>query len=78
MDEAEWLLDMGFQKKINSIITRLPTKQRTGLFSATQTEVVDELTHAKMRNLKKVQVLTITKLFTLSTVNVKLTKNHHS
>lgn len=47
---------MGFQKQINSIITRLPKLRRTGLFSATQTEAVEELSKAGLRNPVRVEV----------------------
>jgi len=47
---------MGFQKQITSIITRLPKLRRTGLFSATQTEAVEELSKAGLRNPVRVEV----------------------
>eukprot|EP00002_Diphylleia_rotans_P037066 TRINITY_DN8245_c0_g1_i1.p1 TRINITY_DN8245_c0_g1~~TRINITY_DN8245_c0_g1_i1.p1 ORF type:complete len:626 (-),score=161.72 TRINITY_DN8245_c0_g1_i1:82-1959(-) len=56
MDEADRLLDMGFEMTITSILQKLPKQRRTGLFSATLTEGVAELVRAGMRNPVKVSV----------------------
>ncbi|EFH63649.1 hypothetical protein ARALYDRAFT_895023 [Arabidopsis lyrata subsp. lyrata] len=41
-------------KQVNYIISRLPKQRRTGLFSATQTQAVEELAKAGLRNAEKV------------------------
>eukprot|EP01135_Chromosphaera_perkinsii_P000057 Nk52_evm8s24 gene=Nk52_evmTU8s24 len=56
MDEADRLLDMGFEKSINEILLHLPKQRRTGLFSATQTKDLRELMRAGLRNPVKVSV----------------------
>lgn len=52
---------MGFQKQITSVVSRLPKLRRTGLFSATQTEAVEELAKAGLRNPVRVEVQAETK-----------------
>jgi ATP-dependent RNA helicase DDX10/DBP4 len=43
MDEADRILDLGFQHTVNAIIQNLPTERQTLLFSATQTRSVRDL-----------------------------------
>lgn len=50
LDEADRLLDLGFQASINTILSYLPRQRRTGLFSATQTKEVEVLIRAGLRN----------------------------
>jgi len=56
LDEADRLLDMGFKQQLDYIMGRLPKQRRTGLFSATQTEAVEELARAGLRNPVRVKV----------------------
>jgi ATP-dependent RNA helicase DDX55/SPB4 len=50
LDEADRLLDLGFQSTLNTILEVLPKQRRTGLFSATQTTEVENLARAGLRN----------------------------
>lgn len=50
LDEADRLLEMGFEKSLNTILQYLPRQRRTGLFSATQTKEVEALVRAGLRN----------------------------
>ncbi|XP_039429486.1 probable ATP-dependent RNA helicase DDX55 homolog [Culex pipiens pallens] len=50
LDEADRLLDLGFETTINTILGYLPRQRRTGLFSATQTKEVRDLMRAGLRN----------------------------
>lgn len=50
LDEADKLLELGFEKSINTVLHYLPTQRRTGLFSATQTKQVAMLVKAGLRN----------------------------
>ena len=58
LDEADRLLSLGFEREVLEIIKLLPRQRRTGLFSATQGEAVEELVKkAGMRNPVRVTVL---------------------
>ncbi|XP_035936393.1 ATP-dependent RNA helicase DDX55 isoform X3 [Halichoerus grypus] len=56
LDEADRLLDMGFEASINTILEFLPKQRRTGLFSATQTQEVESLVRAGLRNPVRISV----------------------
>lgn len=56
LDEADRLLDMGFEASINTILELLPKQRRTGLFSATQTQELESLVRAGLRNPVRISV----------------------
>ncbi|PYI25666.1 DEAD-domain-containing protein [Aspergillus indologenus CBS 114.80] len=56
MDEADRLLDLGFKDTLQNILRRLPKQRRTGLFSASISEAVDQIVRVGLRNPVKVMV----------------------
>uniref|UniRef100_A0AAY4CUI6 ATP-dependent RNA helicase n=1 Tax=Denticeps clupeoides TaxID=299321 RepID=A0AAY4CUI6_9TELE len=56
LDEADRLLDMGFEASLNTILGYLPKQRRTGLFSATQTQELEKLMRAGLRNPVRITV----------------------
>lgn len=49
LDEADRILDMGFQKELNAIVDNLPKQRQTLLFSATQTKSVKDLARLSLK-----------------------------
>ncbi|KAJ6133829.1 ATP-dependent RNA helicase dbp4 [Penicillium sp. IBT 18751x] len=49
-DEADRILDMGFQKTVDAIIDHLPKERQTMLFSATQTKKVSDLARLSLKD----------------------------
>lgn len=56
MDEADRLLDLGFSDAIQKILSRLPKQRRTGLFSASVSEALDQLVRVGLRNPVRIAV----------------------
>ena len=56
LDEADRLLDLGFKDELQKILGHLPKQRRTGLFSASVSEAVDQIVRVGLRNPVKVAV----------------------
>lgn len=56
LDEADRILDMGFQSAVDAIIEHIPKKRQTMLFSATQTKRVSDLARLSLNEPEYVAV----------------------
>jgi ATP-dependent RNA helicase DDX10/DBP4 len=48
LDEADRILDMGFSRTLSALLSHLPKSHQTLLFSATQTDSVNDLAHVSL------------------------------
>ena len=56
LDEADRIMDMGFQSAVDAIVEHLPQQRQTLLFSATQTKKVSDLARLSLRDPEYVSV----------------------
>ncbi|KAK4491722.1 hypothetical protein RD792_002491 [Penstemon davidsonii] len=56
LDEADRILDVGFKKGLNAIISQLPKYRQTFLFSATQTKSVQDLARLSLKDPEYISV----------------------
>ncbi|KAJ7960760.1 RNA helicase [Quillaja saponaria] len=56
LDEADRILDIGFKKDLNAIISQIPKRRQTLLFSATQTKSVQDLARLSLKDPEYVSV----------------------
>ncbi|KAL8970421.1 MAG: hypothetical protein Q9183_001532 [Haloplaca sp. 2 TL-2023] len=68
LDEADRILDMGFQSTVDAIVEHLPKERQTLLFSATQTKKVSDLARLSLRDPEYVSVHEAAKSATPSTL----------
>lgn len=56
LDEADCILDAGFQRELDAIIEHLPKERQTLLYSATMTSKVEDLARLSLNDPKKVSI----------------------
>lgn len=56
LDEADKMLDMGFAKELNEIISQTPSSRQTLLFSATIPPTIEQLANKILKSPKRIQV----------------------
>lgn len=59
LDEADRCLDMGFKRTLDAIINNLPASRQTLLFSATQSQSLDDLARLSLTDYKQVGTMEV-------------------
>src|SRR5690349_7815098 len=77
LDEADRMLDIGFLPEIKRILSRLPEKKQTLLFSATMPEAIRQLTNTLLKNPVKVEVTPVSSTAEMIKQSVYLVERQH-
>lgn len=56
LDEADRMLDLGFKRDINKLLTIIPKQRQNLFFSATFSDEIQQLTHSMLNNPVKIEV----------------------
>ncbi len=76
LDEADRMLDMGFQEEIDAIIAKIPQERQTLLFSATLEGVVGRLAQRVTRNPKRIAIARVAETRPDITQHALVADNH--
>lgn len=76
LDEADRILDMGFQKTLTALLNHLPKSRQTLLFSATQTDSVSDLARLSLKDPAHIGVSSDPTSSSLSTMPKNLEQNY--
>jgi superfamily II DNA/RNA helicase len=76
LDEADRMLDMGFQEEIDAIVAKLPKERQTLLFSATLEGIVGHLAQRVTRNPRRIAIERVAETRLDITQHALLADNH--
>ncbi len=76
LDEADRMLDMGFQEEIDAIVAKIPKDRQTLLFSATLEGIVGHLAQRVTRNAKRIAIARVAETKPDITQHALVADNH--
>jgi len=76
LDEADRMLDMGFQEEIDAIVAKIPKERQTLLFSATLEGIVGHLAQRVTRNPQRINIARVAETRPDITQHALMADNH--